>query len=113
MIELTLGAAQQVQKLIEDQEMPVNSGVRFSVKGGGCSGFEYHVELAGPVKFELPKTTEKVFVSHGVRVIVDDRSLMFLTGSTVDWKSQNLGYSFVFDNPNSTGTCGCGVSFST
>ena len=111
-IALTPNAAQQVRKLIKDQELSLNSGVRFSVKGGGCSGFEYHVELAGPGRFELPKRQDNIFTSHGVRIICDDKSMMFLKGSIVDWKSQNLGYSFVFENPNSTGTCGCGVSFS-
>jgi iron-sulfur cluster assembly accessory protein len=112
MIDLTEGAAVQINKLIADRGLPDNSGVRFAVMGGGCSGFEYHVDLEKPSRFELKHKRDTIFVSYGVRIIVDDKSLMFLDGSTVDWRSQNLGYSFVFNNPNSTGTCGCGVSFS-
>jgi iron-sulfur cluster assembly accessory protein len=112
-ITLTDTAAIQVRKLLKDRGLSERSGLRVYVKGGGCSGFEYGVDLEEkPSRFELIKSGEKVLISNGVRILTDEKSLMFIRGCTIDWKEVNLGYQFVFENPLSTGTCGCGISFS-
>ena len=112
-LALTEEAANQVKKLLKMEELSERCGLRVGVKGGGCAGFEYSVELERkPSRFELLRAGEKVIVSKGVRIITDERSLLFIRGSTIDWQQVNLGHQFVFENPLSTGTCGCGVSFS-
>ena len=113
MLELTEEAAAQAKKLLEMEGLDEKCGLHVYVKGGGCAGFEYGVDLIRkPSRFELIKSGEKVIISNGVRILTDDKSLLFIEGSVIDWKSVNLGYQFVFDNPNSTGSCGCGISFS-
>jgi iron-sulfur cluster assembly accessory protein len=108
MINLTESAATYLKSKLED---PL-AGVRFAVKGGGCSGFEYDVKIEHkPRVFDLPKRGDKIFISQDVRIVVDQKSLLFLDGCSVDWKEFNLGHQLVFNNPNSTGTCGCGISF--
>jgi iron-sulfur cluster assembly protein len=108
MINLTESAATYLRSQLDDPR----AGVRFAVKGGGCSGFEYDVKIESASRvFDLPKKGDKIFVSRGVRIVVDAKSLIFLDGASVDWKEHNLGHQLVFDNPNSTGTCGCGISF--
>lgn len=110
---LTENATNHVKKLLEMEGLSERCGLRVSVKGGGCAGFEYHVELERkPSKFELLRVDEKVIVSNGIRILTDDMSLMYIRGSTIDWKEVNLGFQFVFENPLSTGSCGCGISFS-
>lgn len=112
-LTLTDRAARQVQKILEDRGLSDRSGVRVYIKSGGCSGFSYGVDIEEkPSRFELLRSGEKVLISNGVRILTDEKSLMFIRGSIIDWKEVNLGYQFVFENPFSTGTCGCGVSFS-
>jgi iron-sulfur cluster assembly protein len=77
------------------------------VKGGGCSGFSYILDLT-----ETKKDTDEVFEQHGVRIICDPKSLLYLAGVTVDFKDEIMGRGFVFQNPNASSTCGCGSSFS-
>ena len=110
---LTDNAANQVKKLLEMEGLDERAGLHVFVKGGGCAGFEYAVELERrPSRFELLRSGEKVLVSNGVRILTDSKSLIYIDGSIIDWKEVNLGYQFVFENPLSTGTCGCGISFS-
>lgn len=112
-LELTPIAAEYVRKLLIDKDLSDRCGIFVSVKGGGCSGFEYAVEIIDrPSRFELLRSGSKVIVSNGVRILTDEQSLMYIRGSTIDWKEVNLGYQFVFNNPLSTGSCGCGISFS-
>jgi len=109
MVTLTEAAA----NFIKAKLLSPLGGVRFNVTGGGCSGFEYGVEMEHASRvFELPKKDDKVFLSEGVRIVVDKKSLMFLDGMSVDLVEENLGHRLVFNNPNSSGTCGCGTSFS-
>jgi iron-sulfur cluster assembly protein len=77
------------------------------VKGGGCSGFSYLLDLT-----ETQKETDEVFWQHGVRIICDPKSLLYLNGVTVDFRDEVMGRGFVFNNPNATSSCGCGSSFS-
>ena len=80
--------------------------LRVGVRGGGCSGFEYQIELAPPADDDL------VLEGAGERVVVDSISLPFLAGATIDFTEELIGARFVIDNPNATSSCGCGTSFS-
>jgi iron-sulfur cluster assembly protein len=105
---LTELAAKEIQKIIADQELDATKvHLRVGVKGGGCSGFSYILDLT-----ETVKETDEVFEAHGVRIICDPKSLLYLTGVTVDFKDELMQRGFVFNNPNATSTCGCGSSFS-
>jgi iron-sulfur cluster assembly protein len=101
-------AAKEVKKIIADQELdPAKVHLRVGVKGGGCSGFSYILDLT-----ESVKETDEVMEMHGVRIICDPKSLLYLSGVTVDFRDELMGRGFVFNNPNATSTCGCGSSFS-
>ena len=104
---LTEGAAREVMKIIEEQELDKDKvRLRVGVKGGGCSGFSYILDLT-----ESQKDSDEVFEQHGVKVICDPKSLLYLAGVTVDFKDEIMGRGFVFNNPNATNSCGCGSSF--
>ncbi|MAY74543.1 MAG: iron-sulfur cluster insertion protein ErpA [Phycisphaerae bacterium] len=104
---LTENAAREVKTIIEQQELDAdNVRLRVGVKGGGCSGFSYILDLT-----ETQKDTDEVFEQHGVKVICDPKSLLYLQGTTVDFKDEIMGRGFVFQNPNATTSCGCGSSF--
>lgn len=104
---LTPEAANRVREIIKEQELnPDTVCLRVGVKGGGCSGFSYVLDLT-----ESQKDTDEVFVRHGVKVICDPKSLLYLNGTSVHFKDEVMQSGFVFENPNSNGTCGCGSSF--
>lgn len=101
-------AAKEVHRIIEEQELDKDKvHLRVGVKGGGCSGFSYVLDLT-----ESKKDTDEVFVQHGIRVLCDPKSLLYLSGVTVDFRDEIMGRGFVFNNPNATSSCGCGSSFS-
>lgn len=107
-IKVTDKAANELKKLLSSENLPVEtSGLRVSVKGGGCSGYSYSMSLA-----ERPMETDKVFDEGGIRVFVDPKSYMFIVGTELDYQDGLTGRGFVFTNPNATKTCGCGSSFS-
>lgn len=107
-IILTERAAREIQSIATQQELDTKKMcLRVGVKGGGCSGFSYVLDLT-----ENIKDTDEVFEQHGVRVICDPRSLTYLNGVMVDFKDEVMGRGFVFENPNATSSCGCGSSFS-
>lgn len=80
--------------------------LRVAVEGGGCSGFQYEIKLDAPADDDL------VLEGNGQKVIVDEVSLPFLTGATIDFTEELIGARFVIENPNATASCGCGTSFS-
>jgi len=83
-------------------------GLRIAVKGGGCSGLMYQMSIGeGPAA-----ENEEIFERDGFRVYIDKKSLFFLNGSELDYADGLTGAGFKFRNPNATGTCGCGESFS-
>lgn len=101
-------AAREIKKIIQEQELNAETiRLRVGVKGGGCSGFSYLLDLT-----EGQKETDEVFEQHGIKVIVDPKSLLYLNGTTIDFKDEIMARGFVFQNPNATSTCGCGSSFS-
>ena len=80
--------------------------LRIGVKGGGCSGFEYEIDL------DAPKDGDLILEGSGEKVIIDTVSLPFLTDATIDFTEELIGARFVIENPNASSSCGCGVSFS-
>ncbi|HWU78080.1 MAG TPA: iron-sulfur cluster assembly accessory protein [Rhodanobacter sp.] len=85
---------------------PAAAGVRFGVKRTGCSGFAYVVDLA-----EAVAEGDQVVEVDGLPLIINDKSLAMVEGTVIDFQRQGLNASFVFHNPNATGECGCGESF--
>ncbi len=107
-VNLSESAAREVKNIIQQQELDGDKiRLRVGVKGGGCSGFSYLLDLT-----ETQKETDEVFEIHGVKLIVDPKSLLYLGGVTIDFKDEIMGRGFVFNNPNASSTCGCGSSFS-
>ena len=103
-ISITASANQRMRQFLA--QVPSAAGVRFGVKRTGCSGFAYVVDLADTVGSE-----DQTFQIDGVPVIVDTKSLPLVEGTVIDFQRQGLNASFVFHNPNATGECGCGESF--
>ena len=105
MIKLTEVAEKEVKKLLESQKP--GSFLRVGVKGGGCSGLSYEVHFDDTIG-----ETDRVFEASGVKVVCDSKSLVYLDNMNVDYSKELVGGGFRFINPNATGTCGCGTSFS-
>ena len=106
-IVLTPTAAREVKTIIEQQDLDKEKvRLRVGVKGGGCSGFSYILDLT-----EVKKDTDEEIELHGVKIICDPKSLLYLNGTTIDFKDEIMGRGFVFTNPNANSTCGCGSSF--
>ena len=106
-LAITARAAEEVQKFIAQEQVPTESaGLRVSVLPGGCSGFKYSLNVE-----ERPLEDDMVAEVNGVRVFVDGFSAQYLTGITIDYVSSMQGSGFTFSNPNATGGCGCGSSF--
>lgn len=104
-IALSAAAAARI-KAICGSEGP-SAGLRVAVEGGGCSGYQYDINVAAG-----PDGDDLVVVRDGARLFVDPVSLPFLLGSELDWVEELIGASFKVKNPNAASSCGCGVSFS-
>jgi iron-sulfur cluster assembly protein len=101
-------AAKEIKKIITEQNLPAEqTKLRVGVKGGGCSGFSYMLDLTEEPKTEADEEME----AHGVKILVDMKSYLYLNGVEIDFKDEVMGRGFVFKNPNATSTCGCGSSF--
>lgn len=103
-ISVTDRAAARIKELLA-AEKKAEQGLRVKVVGGGCSGLQYRLD------FDLPKATDKIFEKDGVKVLVDMKSLLYLTGTELDYKDELMQSGFVFQNPNVKKSCGCGTSF--
>jgi iron-sulfur cluster assembly protein len=104
-ITLTDGAASKIKDLVAANDKPEESVLRVSVRGGGCSGFQYALAL------DQAKADDHVFEHNGVAVVVDKVSMQFVFGSEVDYVDGLQGAGFVVNNPNVVAACGCGSSF--
>jgi iron-sulfur cluster assembly protein len=104
MVTLTDIAAQKVGEFLSGQEQ-ADAGLRVAVRGGGCSGFQYQLAL------DAQREGDKVFDHEGIRIIVDEMSLRYVDGSTVDYTENLMGSGFQVNNPNVVAACGCGSSF--
>jgi Iron-sulfur cluster assembly accessory protein len=100
-IKFTTQAKEQIEKIIAQDKN--KKYFRISVKGGGCSGFKYN--------FSFDNSIDKEDIIFD-KVIVDKASLEIIAGSVVDFKKEMIGESFVIDNPKTSASCGCGLSFS-
>ncbi len=105
MITLTAQAAEHVSKFIAKRGKGI--GIRLGVKTSGCSGMAYKLEFADAAEPE-----DLVFESHGLKVLVDPRSLPYIDGTELDYAKEGLNEGFKFNNPNIKDQCGCGESFS-
>lgn len=103
-ITLTATAAERVQKFLANRGKGV--GLRLGVKTTGCSGMAYVLEFVDQVEAD-----DQVFESHGVKVIINPKSLVYLDGTELDYGKDGLNEGFKFINPNVKDTCGCGESF--
>ena len=105
-IELTETAAREIKTIIDQQELDREKVcLRVGVKGGGCSGFSYILDLT-----EQKRDSDEAFDKYGVKVVCDPKSYLYLNGVTIDFKDEVMGRGFVFNNPNASSTCGCGSS---
>ena len=107
-IILTEAAATEINRIIEEQNLEELKYVRIDVVGGGCSGFQYDFNFTDKFDSKVDIMQEQ----HGVGVVVDKKSDLFLDGTTVDFYSGLDKRGFTFDNPNAVKSCGCGSSFS-
>ena len=107
-ILLSEKAAGEIKTIIEQQGLnSQETKLRVGVKGGGCSGFSYMLDLVEEPKGENDEEME----CNGVKILVDMKSYLYLNGTEIDFKDEVMGRGFVFKNPNATSTCGCGSSF--
>ncbi len=106
-ITLTSTAADAVQELLAKRELD-DLALRVFVSGGGCSGYQYGMALEDNIR-----ETDIVTEQHGVRLVIDDVSINYLDGATVDYVDEVMGSGFKIENPNAVSTCGCGSSFKT
>jgi iron-sulfur cluster assembly accessory protein len=106
-INLTDKAVAEVRKFLASEQVPAETaGLRVGVLPGGCSGFKYSLNIE-----EASQDDDIVLDASGVRVFVDGFSLQYLNGVTIDYVTSMQGSGFTFNNPNATGGCGCGTSF--
>ncbi len=134
-VTVTETAAREVQSIIKQQDLdPENIRLRVGVKGGGCSGFSYLLDLTENQRdsdevWEYTYSLETAAAQSGtggggvatasgngaetftLRVICDPKSYLYLNGTVIDFKDEIMGRGFVFNNPNATSSCGCGSSF--
>ncbi len=106
-LNVTESAAAEIQKFMAGEEdLPQSAGLRVRVVPGGCSGFQYSLNIE-----EQSREGDFVFAEKGVRMFVDMFSAQYLNGVEIDYVTGVMGSGFTFTNPNATGRCGCGSSF--
>ena len=106
LVNITDNALNRAKELLSQSKNVV--GLRVSVSQGGCSGMTYEVSLS-----EKIKEGDEGIKKQGINFIIDPSAVMFLLGSTIDWKEEKFKRGFTFENPNETARCGCGESFTT
>jgi iron-sulfur cluster assembly accessory protein len=104
-VALTAAAALKIREIAASE--PAGAGLRVAVEGGGCSGFQYDINLVA-----APEAEDLVIERDGARLFIDPTSQPFLLNAEVDWVDELIGAAFKVRNPNAKSSCGCGVSFS-
>ena len=99
-------AASKIQEQLKKRKTP-DSYLRLGIQGGGCSGYKYILKFED----DPPQDRDVVFEEHGIKVVVDKKSILYLNGSILDWEKTLMNQGFKFFNPNEKSTCGCGYSF--
>jgi len=105
MFTVTTKAADEIRKLLSEENIP-NAFLRVRVVPGGCSGFSYEMGFD-----DETEDSDQLFEKEGVKVAIDELSLPYLQGAVLDYKDGLNGTGFAINNPNATGSCGCGQSF--
>ncbi len=105
-VTLTAGAVNELKKLVDQQEISADFGLRVGVEGGGCSGMSY---ILG---FDQKKDGDTEYTVSGIRLFMNKAHGMYLAGMEIDFKNGLDARGFTFNNPNAESTCGCGSSFS-
>ena len=103
LVTITPEAAEEVKKLLANE--PEKSGLRLEVRGGGCSGMSYGLI------FDNPQENDNVVENHGIKVMIDPKSSIYLKGTVLHFEGGLEGRGFTIKNPQAKGTCGCGNSF--
>jgi len=106
LVSMTAAAADKVRELLE-QEDATDLGLRVFVAGGGCSGLQYGMTL------DEAQDGDEIFTQNGVRVLIDEMSAQYISGSEIDYVDSLMGAGFTVNNPMAVSTCGCGHSFKT
>ena len=106
-VTLTPKAAEKVRQLMAQPDQTDATGLRVKVVGGGCSGLSYSIALE-----RKAEESDQVLESEGITLSIDPKSNLFVNGTTIDYQESMMGSGFAFENPNATGSCGCGSSFS-
>ena len=104
-IKLSDNAANRIKEIMSSAHKD-SVGVRIGVKAGGCAGMSYVMEYA-----KKANPNDEIIEDKGVKVLIDPKAVMYLLGTEMDYKKEELSSSFVFKNPNETERCGCGESF--
>jgi iron-sulfur cluster assembly protein len=105
-IKVTDKAAKEIKRIMAENSVGSEFGLRLGIKGGGCSGFSY------TIAFDSAKSTgDKILENNGVKLFVDAKSYIYLTGTELDFSDGLSGKGFTFNNPNAANTCNCGNSF--
>ncbi len=105
-LAVTTHAAEKIAEIRDAEAIEESYSLRVKVMGGGCSGFQYDLY------FDEPESGDLKFESNGVELVSDQMSFMYLMGTEIDYVEGLQGAGFKFNNPNTTGSCGCGSSFS-
>jgi iron-sulfur cluster assembly accessory protein len=105
-ITVTPNAVAEVQKFMEEQGAADTAGLRVAVLPGGCSGFQYGLNIE-----DEPQDDDEIVDLNGLRLFVDPFSGQYLQGVEIDYVTTMMGAGFTFKNPNASGGCGCGSSF--
>ncbi len=109
MVTVTEKAIQEIKRIMQEQSLnPEETALRVRILGGGCSGFEYKLDLDG----EFNEVKDNVFPTGDIKVVIDKRSSLYVDGAIVDFHDALDKRGFVVTNPNAKSTCGCGKSFS-
>lgn len=108
-ISMTDRAAERIHQIRREQQLPEETPLRIGVVSGGCSGLSYELDFdSNPT----PDDNEQMVEDHGIKMVVDMRSFLYLSGTQLDYTEGLNGQGFHFHNPNATRTCSCGESFS-
>jgi iron-sulfur cluster assembly protein len=107
-IAVTERAAKEFRHILKEKGLPEDTAMRLSVKGGGCAGFAYQIDLDKNPADEFDIEMRQ----HDLRVVVDMKSEFYMQGSVIDFNDSLMERGFKFKNPTASGTCGCGSSFS-
>jgi len=105
MITVSDKAVLKIKTILADEGQD-NKFIRVGIKGGGCSGFTYTLDIDNE-----QKESDQIYDFDGVHILIDSKSIVYLAGTELDFSDGLNGSGFVFNNPNATNTCGCGSSF--